>query len=446
MAVEVQNYPFQKTPVNGRTVNCGMERARTKAASAKVVSQDRADTWQRKAVEKTLVGMALIDLEGRLVQANDAFHDIVGCARGEGPGRDIKSLMVGADAASVLRIIYLASGESDDNRAECQLIRGDGVTVWVSARACLLKADRPGEPAHISVQIIDIDGQKRAEAAVAYSESRLAYALESAGQGVWDYDLRTDQMYYSRMWRFMRGIPLDEPIDPGMEVWLTRVHPDDVPRVRAAAPKQAFGEHEYNTIEYRERHRDGHYVWILSRGRPVEWGANGIAVRTIGTDTDITRLKLAEEELAAEKERLRVTLESIGDGVISTDAAGRVTFMNTIAAMMTDWNPADAAGRTLEQVFSVFEEESGRAAASPVARCLAEGKLVCLDSNLVLIGRDNERRDVRATAAPLQMPDGRIIGAVLVFQDVTTSRKLQKELAHSATPRRPDRAAQSARL
>ena len=99
-----------------------------------------------------------------------------------------------------------------------------------------------------------------------------------------------------------------------------RVHPEDRERILSVVKKQDRGEEGYDTMEYRERHRDGHYIWILSRGRPVEWDEHGNATRTIGTDTDITRLKVTELQLAEEKERLRVTLESIGDGVICTDS------------------------------------------------------------------------------------------------------------------------------
>src|SRR5690606_11545174 len=95
--------------------------------------------------------------------------------------------------------------------------------------------------------------------------------------------------------------------------------------------KQDRGDEDFDALEYRERQRDGSYVWILSRGKPVEWDADGKPVRTLGTDTDVTRLKTVETELAAEKERLRVTLEAIADGMVSTDTEGNVVFMNPAA-------------------------------------------------------------------------------------------------------------------
>lgn len=96
----------------------------------------------------------------------------------------------------------------------------------------------------------------------------------------------------------MRGIPHDEAVDDDQEAWLERVHPDDRDRIRPNVSRQNKGEQGYDILEYRERHRDGHYIWILSRGKPVEWDENGNVLRTVGTDTDITHLKKIEARLA----------------------------------------------------------------------------------------------------------------------------------------------------
>jgi diguanylate cyclase len=230
----------------------------------------------------------------------------------------------------------------------------------------------------------------------------------------------------------MRGIPDNEVIDPDQEKWLARVHPDDVPRVLATVDKQDAGQDGYDTLEYRERHRDGHWVWILSRGKPVAWDENGTPIRTVGTDTDITRLKHAESELAEEKERLRVTLESIGDGVISTDAEERVIFMNPIAEAMTGWSEAEALGRRVSEVFIAKSESTGEPAIDHVASCLASGAPSRIEDDVILAARDGTGRGVSGTAAPVRTEDNRMIGAVLVFKDATQSQELQRRLTHSA--------------
>lgn len=173
---------------------------------------------------------------------------------------------------------------------------------WLSTSKVPLR-DETGQVVGIVGVSRDITERKQAEAAVAEAESRWSFALEGAGQGVWDHDVRNGTAFFSPMWRKMRGIGLDDEIDPSREAWLARVHPDDRERLIEASDQQDVGELAQNSFEYRERHRDGHYIWILSRGRPVEWMPDGRIARIIGTDTDITSLKLAEATAAEEKEQ-----------------------------------------------------------------------------------------------------------------------------------------------
>lgn len=411
-----------------------MGRTQDSSAEAEVFRFDQSEALLRNVMEHAAVGMAVIGLDRRLIYVNNAFAEMLGHDPADCLGVDFGTFIHDdCDAAVALHIKRLATGEIDDYRAECRLRHRDGNAIWTLASASELRSDHTGKPMYIILQVVNIDGQKRAEAALAYSESRWNFALEAAGQGVWDHDIRTDTMFYSNQWRRMRGIPDDEYVDPAQDKWLARVHPEDVPKILSTVEKQDAGEEGFESLEYRERHRDGHYLWILSRGRPVEWDANGNAVRTIGTDTDITRLKTVEAELAAQKERLRVTLESIGDGVISTDLGRRIVFMNPVAERMTGISAAEATGRPLERVFIIVDEATGSPAADPVAQCLERGEVATLEADVMLVGRDGSRCDVRSSAAPLRTPAGDLIGSVLVFQDVTNSRTLQRQLAHSAT-------------
>ncbi len=397
-----------------------------------VLRFDQSGALLRQIMETAAVGMVLVGVDRRLLFVNAAFCEMFGYQRDVALGLEVDALLSSDDPAVGLQVGRLLRGESDQHRGEFRFRHRDGSAIWMLVSASVLRSDRTGRPLYVILQLINIERQKRAEAALTYSESRWSSALDAAGQGVWDHDVRTDGMYYSPMWRKMRGIPPDEYVDPAMESWLARVHPEDRDRIRAVVKKQDHGEDGYDTLEYRERHRDGHYIWILSRGRPVEWDSAGRPIRTIGTDTDITRLKIAEASLAEEKERLRVTLQSIGDGVISTDAQSCITFMNPLAEQMTGWKSANAIGRNVDEVFAIESETPGEGVKDPVLECLSRGQPFYLEADVVLISRKGERRDVRSSAAPVRTPDGRVIGAVLVFQDVTHSRALQKRLAHSA--------------
>ncbi len=158
------------------------------------------------------------------------------------------------------------------------------------------------------------------------------------------------------------------------------------------------------------------------------------------TLNDVTRLKQTETasrqlsaELAQQHELLRVTLQSIGDAVITTDAAGLVTWLNPAAERMTGWQTPEAVGLPLAQVFHIVSEETRLPTDNPVATCLAQGKVVGLANHTLLISRDGSEYGIADSAAPIRNPQGAVLGVVLVFHDVSEQRRLSGEMTHRAT-------------
>ena len=387
----------------------------------------------RSVLDKAAVATFLVGPDGRLLYTNRSFRGLLGYSEDDPFTVVVGDLIHPDDLAHAgAQMQTLLDKSAEGYRAERRYVKKGGEPVWVLVSASALRDEETGDLDYFIVQAINIDKQKRAEAALAESESRWNFALESAGQGVWDHDLGAKTAFFSRTWRVMRGIGVDEEVDPSLDAWLARVHPDDRERITPGLAEHRAGSLAYHEIEYRERHRDGHYIWILSRGKPIAWNADGTPTRILGTDTDITNLKQVESQLALETERLKVTLESIADGVISTDAGGLVVFMNRVAEEMTGWPSMEAAGREVGEIFPIVDEATDAAAVNPVAECLAKNRLHYLDGEPVLLGRFGERRDVRASAAPVRTPDGAVLGAVLVFQDVSDSRAVQRQLVHSA--------------
>jgi diguanylate cyclase (GGDEF)-like protein/PAS domain S-box-containing protein len=387
-----------------------------------------------RVLEAAPIAMAVADLHGQLVYNNQAFNDILGYGAGDSYRCELLDLIHADDsAAGRQHVERLMRGEVAEYHGEHSVRHADGEPLWVMLAASRLEPEHREGAAYIIVQITSIELQKKAEEALAYSESRWNFALESARQGVWDHDIRTDTMFYSRMWRIMRGIPPEEAVDGDQEKWLARLHPEDRARILANVNRQDNGDEGFDKLEYRERNRDGSWVWILSRGKPVEWDHDGNPVRTIGTDTDITHLKAVESELAAEKERLRVTLESIADGMIATDAGGCIVFMNPAAEALTGSSSAEAIGRAAADIVVLRDQSSGSIQPCPVMLSLETDRIVQLDDDMCLVRRNGTERDIRCTSSPVRMPDGSLAGAVLVFQDVTQSRSLQRQLVHSAS-------------
>lgn len=195
----------------------------------------------------------------------------------------------------------------------------NGEWIWILSRGQAIAWDQNGKPSRIIGTDTDITETRNAQAALAESEARWDFALKGTGQGVWDADITNNKVYYSPIWRQMRGFGPDEDIPSDQDSWLDRLHPDDRDRIREAIRKQDAGQIPKNDFEYRERHRDGHYVWIKSRGEPVAWDESGRPTRVIGVDTDITVTKELELKVRESLQVLNTTLNSFPGGICMYD-------------------------------------------------------------------------------------------------------------------------------
>ena len=140
-----------------------------------------------------------------------------------------------------------------------------------------------------------------------------------------------------------------------------------------------------------------------------------------------TNLTLRENE-----EKLAVTLNSIGDGVIATDVEGRVTRLNPVAEALTGWTLADALGRPVFEVFTVINRESHLPPTIPMMQTLARGMMQGLANHTVLIARDGSERNITNSCAPIHGSEGQVVGAVLVFRNVTAEYAVQQAMRDSA--------------
>jgi diguanylate cyclase (GGDEF)-like protein/PAS domain S-box-containing protein len=143
-------------------------------------------------------------------------------------------------------------------------------------------------------------------------------------------------------------------------------------------------------------------------------------------------LRAAEEALFEEKERAQVTLNSIGDAVLTTDLQGNVTYLNLAAETMTGWSCEEALGLPLAEVFRIIDGTTRAVAANPARRAMKEDRTVGLAADCVLVRRDGVESPVEDSAAPIHNRDGRVSGAVIVFHDVSQSRAIALKMTHLA--------------
>lgn len=178
----------------------------------------------------------------------------------------------------------------------------------------------------------------------------------------------------------------------------------------------------------------GHYESTIRIASQDEVGelASNFNKMTIAIRNKIQAIRDSEKALFNEKEKILVTLQSIGDGVITTDTEGRVEILNPVAERLTGWSSRDAVGRVLDEIFIIKNEITNRAIENPVSKCLASGQIVTLANHTILESKDGTQYPIEDSAAPIMDKNGNIIGVILVFHDVSGTRHLARQMAYQA--------------
>ena len=210
------------------------------------------------------------------------------------------------------------------------------------------------------------------------------------------------------------------------------IWPEHLAHSYRADDREVMRSGKSKRVEERLVDSDGNDSLVETIKTPIV-NDRGKVIGTTGIARDVTDRKQAEEALFEEKERALVTLHSIGDAVITTDAKGTVTYLNRVAEGLTGWLSADAQGLSLDTVFRIVDEETRKPVVDPVSRCIGEGRIVGLGNHPVLISREGEEHAIEDTVAPIRGRGARLLGTVLVFHDVTEARRVARQMAHDAT-------------
>ncbi len=261
-------------------------------------------------------------------------------------------------------------------------------------------------------------------------EERNELALYSANDGLWDFDTLNNRVYLSPRWKAMLGYD-EEHVEQAPD-WRTLVHSDDMSRVQAAIRDHVAGKTPIFESLHRMRHASGEWRWVISRAK-ARVDEKGRLLRLVGVELDITERKLYEEALFREKESAQITLQSIGDGVITTDAKGVIDYLNPVAESLTGWRLEDSQGRAIEEIFRAFHEETCEPLENPLAVAIRRTRSIKSVRPMLLIRRDGNEIYVESTASPIRDGSGAVSGGVLVFHDVSEARELNRRLSYHAS-------------
>jgi len=260
------------------------------------------------------------------------------------------------------------------------------------------------------------------------SESRYRGLFESVVDGVYIASRDGDIITVNPALVEMLGYDSVEDLKRAGRTTVLYVNPID--RERVFARLEAKGV--VKNFEYRLRRKDGAEIVVLENSRAIR-DDEGKVVAHEGTITDITERKKAETRVFEEKERAQVTLQSIGDGVITTDADGFVDYINPVAQDLIGLDMRNAHGESIESLMTLINEHTRATVENPVSRCLKEGRVITLAENSVLINKEGNEVPIQDSAAPIRDRIGNVIGAVMVFHDVSKESRLFRKLSYQAS-------------
>ena len=330
-----------------------------------------------------------------------------------------------------VRQLAIESNFSQDRYdAEYRIKNKHGDYKWLRSKGVVIR-DEAGRARRMCGSVRDVDEQKRAELAIATLHDKFESAIRGAQAGLWEWDLKNRQAWLSPSCRQLLGYAPDEAFNGGLDFIDVHLHPDDRARVKAAIAAHMRDAEPYD-CEYRMRLRDGSYRWFRGRGSATR-DTIGRAIRLSGSVIDIHERRLAEIALREEKEKAEVTLASIGDAVISTDAANRVQFINGAAERLLGISPVTAVGKPISEIVTLLVEETGARLEDPVVTCLERNSVVRSQLPSLLRTATGDEYAIEYSASPLRREPDELLGGVLVLKDVTRERNLAREISYHAT-------------
>ncbi|MBF0425135.1 MAG: PAS domain S-box protein [Magnetococcales bacterium] len=267
-----------------------------------ISAQLAAEADRRKllmAVEQSPSGVMITDPTGRLEYVNPKFCQVTGYAAEEVLGKDPSFLSSREKSPTEYALLWQTILNGGTWQGEFRNRRKDGTHYWEAATISPILDDEGNITHFLSIKE-DVTERRKVERALLENEARLNTTLDAIDEGVWDWNVQTGMVYYTPRWARMFGYDPDE-IHANLATWQGLLHPEDLAQFEKGVHDHFQGHIGSFTSEHRMRHHDGHWLWILSRGRVIERDEHGTPLRMVGADLDITPRKVMEERLIQAK-------------------------------------------------------------------------------------------------------------------------------------------------
>ena len=372
-------------------------------------------------LQDIFVAVALLTISVGLVlpgMISQAANEIAGASR---------RLSSGTLAGFTRALSALGEGKLDLAYAEIDIIP---VKVHSSDEMGQMADNFNQMQTQIALAALGLDGAREslrsARADMIKSNERFEIAVEGSQDGLWDWDLKSEEVYFSRRSKAILGYA-DEQIENERDWWKSSIHPEDIGHAMKSAESYLSGESPSYDVEFRMLHRDGGYRWVLSRGIAYRDEA-GVAYRMAGSHTDITDRKKEEEERRRLDAYNRMLLECSGNGIYGVDLEGLCTFINGVGAKILGYSPAECFGKNMHYLIhhSYPDGSPYPVEDCPIFQAFKSGK-ACRLATEVMWRKDGTSYPVEYTSSPV-LVDNAICGSVVTFVDISKRKRAEEEL------------------
>jgi PAS domain S-box-containing protein len=307
------------------------------------------------------------------------------------------------------------------NGVEARYLKKDGSFVWLDTTSRIINFENGGERILLNISR-DVNDKKLALMELEENEQLLRETGRLAKVGGWKIFYDLDRIYFSETSVNIFQLDRKEITLKDLASYFKQSHQK---LVEDSFKELLESDLQFDLVlQISPNTNDYKWIRIIGKAEPISENTK----KHHGTIQDITEQILVQEQLITERERLDVTLKSIGDGVITTDKFGSITLLNKIAEELTGWTNNDAFGKKFLDIFNIINEETGKASKDPVAEVLATNKAVGLENHTKLISKNGDEFIIADSASPIQNSQGEVIGVVLVFRDVTDSKRASDKI------------------
>lgn len=295
-----------------------------------------------------------------------------------------------------------------------RVIKSKGESIWVLDHTVILR-DEEGVITHYLGYLVDITAHILQQHTIEDQKKRLEYIIEGTNIGTWEWDIQSGVTIFNDRWAEIVGYTLDELQPVTIDTWRNLVHPDDLKESNILLQKHFKGEDPYYQFECRIKHKSGKWIWVLDRGKVIEWDQQGEPVKMFGTHWDITQRKENDQEIKT----LSKALEQSPSAVIITNKEGIIEYTNRAFTRLYGYEVEEVYGRNPNILKSSIQQDEYYQDLWGTITQKEEWS-----GELCNRGKDGRERWVRVSIAPILDNYGEITQFVAIQEDVTRLQEL----------------------